>query len=109
MPLRQVKVEYDQYELRRRLVSQFDLFLSDGRIAGHMLQLLGKEVYKRRKWVSCLWWDFILIVGRDVGTVQNLNSSVNFQVQSPSTKFSSKTYVSSEASKICYMHVFSII
>jgi hypothetical protein len=42
-------VEYDQYELRRRLVSQFDLFLADGRIAGHMLELLGKEVYKRRK------------------------------------------------------------
>jgi len=49
MPLRQVKVEYDQYELRRRLVSQFDLFLSDGRIAGHMLHLLGKEVYRKRK------------------------------------------------------------
>lgn len=49
MPLRQLKVEYDQYELRRRLVSQFDLFLSDGRIAGHTLELLGKEVYKRRK------------------------------------------------------------
>lgn len=49
MPLRQVRVEYEQYELRRRLVSQFDLFLSDGRIAGHIIRLLGKEIYKRRK------------------------------------------------------------
>jgi len=49
MPLRQVRVEYDQYELRRRLVSQFDLFLSDGRIAGQMLHLLGREVYRKRK------------------------------------------------------------
>jgi len=49
MPLRQVKVEYDQYELRRRLVSQFDLFLADGRVAGHMLHLLGREVYRKRK------------------------------------------------------------
>jgi len=49
MPLRQVKVEYDQYELRRRLLSQFDLFLSDGRIAGRMLHLLGREVYRKRK------------------------------------------------------------
>ena len=49
MPLRQVKVEYDQYELRRRLVNQFDFFLSDGRIAGHILHLLGREVYRKRK------------------------------------------------------------
>jgi ribosome biogenesis protein UTP30 len=62
MPLRQVRVEYDQYELRRRLVSQFDLFLSDGRIAGHMLHLLGKEVYKRRKSVPLSLMDFYVFV-----------------------------------------------
>jgi hypothetical protein len=62
MPLRQVRVEYDQYELRRRLVSQFDLFLSDGRIAGHMLHLLGKEVYKRRKWVSLALMGFCVFL-----------------------------------------------
>ncbi|KAJ4444347.1 hypothetical protein ANN_06139 [Periplaneta americana] len=49
MPLRQVRVEYDQYELRRRLVDQYDLFLCDGRISGHILHLLGKEVYRKRK------------------------------------------------------------
>lgn len=61
MPLRQVRVEYEQYELRRRLVSQFDLFLSDGRIAGHIIRLLGKEIYKRRKWVPVALMDFCIL------------------------------------------------
>lgn len=49
IPLNQVRTEYDQYELKRSLVNSYDGFLVDGRIAGHMAHLLGKEFYKRRK------------------------------------------------------------
>ncbi|XP_043263628.1 ribosomal L1 domain-containing protein 1-like isoform X1 [Colletes gigas] len=49
IPMNQVKTEYDQYELKRKLVGSYDHFLVDGKIAGHLSHLLGKEFYKRRK------------------------------------------------------------
>ncbi|XP_076379258.1 ribosomal L1 domain-containing protein 1 [Megalopta genalis] len=45
----QVKTEYDQYELKRKLLGSYDHFLVDGKIAGHLSHLLGKEFYKKRK------------------------------------------------------------
>lgn len=47
--MNQVKTEYDQYELKRKLVSSYDHFLVDGKIAGHLSHLLGREFYKKRK------------------------------------------------------------
>ena len=47
--MNQVKTEYDQYELKRKLVGSYDYFLVDGKIAGHLSHLLGKEFYKKRK------------------------------------------------------------
>ncbi|XP_034193427.1 ribosomal L1 domain-containing protein 1 [Osmia lignaria lignaria] len=49
IPMNQVKTEYDQYELKRKLVNSYDYFLVDGKIAGHLSHLLGKEFYKKRK------------------------------------------------------------
>ncbi|XP_053975192.1 ribosomal L1 domain-containing protein CG13096-like [Hylaeus volcanicus] len=49
LPLNQVKTEYDQYELKRKLVASYDHFLVDGKIAGHLSHLLGKQFYKKRK------------------------------------------------------------
>lgn len=49
IPMNQVKTEYDQYELKRKLVGSYDYFLVDGKIAGHLSHLLGKEFYKKRK------------------------------------------------------------
>lgn len=49
IPMNRVKTEYDQFELKRKLVASYDHFLVDGRIAGHMNHLLGKEFYKKRK------------------------------------------------------------
>ncbi|XP_076763842.1 ribosomal L1 domain-containing protein CG13096 [Xylocopa sonorina] len=49
IPMNQVKTEYDQYELKRKLVDSYDYFLVDGKIAGHLSHLLGKEFYKKRK------------------------------------------------------------
>ncbi|KAL2730691.1 ribosomal L1 domain-containing protein [Vespula squamosa] len=49
IPINQVKTEYDQYELKRKLVASYDYFLVDGRIAGHISHLLGKIFYKKRK------------------------------------------------------------
>ncbi|KOC65137.1 Ribosomal L1 domain-containing protein [Habropoda laboriosa] len=49
IPLNQVKTEYDQYELKRKLVGSYDYFLVDGKIAGHLSHLLGRDFYKKRK------------------------------------------------------------
>ncbi|CAK9803865.1 Ribosomal L1 domain-containing protein CG13096 [Anthophora plagiata] len=49
IPMNQVKTEYDQYELKRKLVGSYDYFLVDGKIAGHLSHLLGKEFYRKRK------------------------------------------------------------
>ncbi|XP_034938974.1 ribosomal L1 domain-containing protein CG13096-like [Chelonus insularis] len=43
IPMNQVKNEYNQYEMRRKLARLYDFFLVDGRIAGHMTHLLGKS------------------------------------------------------------------
>lgn len=42
MPLRQLRVEYDQFELQRRLLTLYDTLLVDTRICTYVLQLLGK-------------------------------------------------------------------
>ncbi|XP_076289276.1 ribosomal L1 domain-containing protein 1 [Lasioglossum baleicum] len=47
--LNQVKTEHDQYELKKKLVGSYDHFLVDGKIAGHLSHLLGKEFHKKRK------------------------------------------------------------
>ncbi|XP_014612986.1 PREDICTED: ribosomal L1 domain-containing protein CG13096-like [Polistes canadensis] len=49
IPMNQLKTEYDQYELKRKLVASYDHFLVDGRIAGHVSHLLGKIFYNKRK------------------------------------------------------------
>lgn len=49
IPLTQVKVEFDQYELKRKLLSSYDFFLTDGKIAGHLSHLLGKPFITKRK------------------------------------------------------------
>ncbi|XP_044733250.1 ribosomal L1 domain-containing protein 1 [Chrysoperla carnea] len=49
IPMRQVKVEYDQFELRRKLLGQFDYFLADARISKHLNQKLGKIFTNKRK------------------------------------------------------------
>lgn len=49
IPMNRVKTEYDQFELKRKLVGSYDCFLVDGRIAGHMSHLLGKQFFARRR------------------------------------------------------------
>ncbi|KAJ9577638.1 hypothetical protein L9F63_005825, partial [Diploptera punctata] len=48
-PLNQINTEYDRYELKRNLVNQFDIFLADGRITGHVQGLIGKPIHMKRK------------------------------------------------------------
>ncbi|XP_067005337.2 ribosomal L1 domain-containing protein 1 isoform X2 [Anabrus simplex] len=54
IPVRQLKVEYDQYEMKRRLCDQFDCFLSEAKVSGHVRHLLGKEFVKKRKYPTPL-------------------------------------------------------
>ncbi|XP_068631630.1 ribosomal L1 domain-containing protein CG13096 [Battus philenor] len=47
LPLRQLKVEYDQYELKRRLLTQHDFIMVDTRVLTHASHLLGKMFFKK--------------------------------------------------------------
>ncbi|KAK7863245.1 hypothetical protein R5R35_001455 [Gryllus longicercus] len=47
--LRQLKTEYEQYEMKRALCNSFDVFLSDAKVCGHISHLLGKTFYDRKK------------------------------------------------------------
>ncbi|XP_001603368.1 ribosomal L1 domain-containing protein CG13096 [Nasonia vitripennis] len=49
IPINQVKTEYRQFEMRRRLFNSYDHFLVDGRISGHIAHLLGKQFREKRK------------------------------------------------------------
>jgi len=49
IPINRMKTEFDQFELKKKLLSSYDHFLVDGRIAGHIAHLLGKLFFKRRK------------------------------------------------------------
>lgn len=47
LPLRQLKVEYDQFELKRRLLTQHDFIMVDTRVLNHASHLLGKMFFKK--------------------------------------------------------------
>ena len=49
IPLRELKVEYKQFESKIQLCNKFDLFLADDRIIRLLPQFLGKNFYKRKK------------------------------------------------------------
>lgn len=49
MPLRELLTEYGEYELKRRLVELYDVFLVDGRISGRVSRSLGSIFYQKRK------------------------------------------------------------
>lgn len=47
IPLRQIKVEYDQYELKRKLLTQHDFIMVDTRVLSHASHLLGNMFFKK--------------------------------------------------------------
>ncbi|KAL4712288.1 hypothetical protein ACJJTC_004050 [Scirpophaga incertulas] len=47
LPLRQLKVEYDQFELKRRLMTQHDFIMIDTRILNNACHILGKMFFKK--------------------------------------------------------------
>lgn len=47
LPMRQLRVEYDQYELKRRLLTQHDFIMVDTRVLNHVSHLLGKMFFKK--------------------------------------------------------------
>jgi len=49
IPVIQLKREYHDFEMQRKLCDSFDLFLCDDRISKFMPKLLGKTFYKKRK------------------------------------------------------------
>ncbi|XP_011494469.1 PREDICTED: ribosomal L1 domain-containing protein CG13096 [Ceratosolen solmsi marchali] len=57
IPMNQVKTEYRQFEMRRRLLNSYDYFLVDGRISGHMAHLLGKTFREKRKLPTSIHMD----------------------------------------------------
>jgi ribosome biogenesis protein UTP30 len=49
IPLRELKVEYKQYESKAKLCHRFDRFLADERIVRFLPPFLGKAFYKRKR------------------------------------------------------------
>ncbi|CAG4979999.1 unnamed protein product [Colias eurytheme] len=47
LPMRQLRVEYDQFELRRRLMTQHDFIMVDTRVLNHVSHLLGTMFFKK--------------------------------------------------------------
>ncbi|KAF9424025.1 hypothetical protein HW555_000734 [Spodoptera exigua] len=47
LPVRQLKVEYDQFELKRRLLTQHDFIMVDTRVLNHVSHMLGKMFFKK--------------------------------------------------------------
>lgn len=47
LPIRQLRVEYDQFELKRRLLTQHDFIMVDTRVLNHVSHLLGKMFFKK--------------------------------------------------------------
>ncbi|XP_041978213.1 ribosomal L1 domain-containing protein CG13096-like [Aricia agestis] len=47
LPMRQLRVEYDQYELKRRLLTLHDFIMVDTRVLNHVSHLLGKIFFKK--------------------------------------------------------------
>lgn len=54
MPLYRLKTEYDTFELKRRLVELYDVFLVDGKISGYTKKILGKIFMQKRKLPTCI-------------------------------------------------------
>ncbi|VVC87308.1 ribosomal L1 domain-containing protein CG13096 [Leptidea sinapis] len=48
LPMRQLRVEYDQFELKRRLMTQHDCIMVDNRILSHVTHLLGSKFLKKQ-------------------------------------------------------------
>uniref|UniRef100_A0A2M3Z524 Putative ribosomal l1 domain-containing protein n=1 Tax=Anopheles braziliensis TaxID=58242 RepID=A0A2M3Z524_9DIPT len=49
IPFQQLKQDYRQYEMRRKLVHRFERFLVDARIGGHVFSALGVHFTRRNK------------------------------------------------------------
>lgn len=47
IPIRQLKVEYDQFELKRRLLTQHDFIMVDTRVLSHVSHILGNMFFKK--------------------------------------------------------------
>ncbi|CAH2236823.1 jg8574 [Pararge aegeria aegeria] len=47
LPMRQLRVEYDQYELKRRLLTQHDFIMVDNRVLNHVSHILGKMFFAK--------------------------------------------------------------
>lgn len=45
--MRQLRVEYDQFELKRRLLTQHDFIMVDTRVLSHVSHILGKMFFKK--------------------------------------------------------------
>lgn len=49
MPFYQLKTEYGEFELKRKLVELYDAFLVDAKVSGYVVKKLGKIFMEKRK------------------------------------------------------------
>lgn len=49
MPVRQLRVDFDQMEMKRRLLTQYDFFLADARVSGLLAHKLGMTFFRKNQ------------------------------------------------------------
>ena len=49
MPLKQLKLEYKEYESKRNLLGMYDVFLADARIMRLLPSQLGRHFFKQKR------------------------------------------------------------
>lgn len=49
IPLKMLRREYSQYEMRHKLCNRFDVFLTDARVSHYLVKLLGRDAAYTRK------------------------------------------------------------
>ncbi|KAI4457020.1 ribosomal protein l7ae family member [Holotrichia oblita] len=78
MTLYQLKTEYNEFELKRKLVELYDMFLMDGKIGGYVVKKLGKIFMEKRKLPIPVRLD-----------ATSLKEHINFALRKTSTNFHS--------------------
>ncbi len=55
IPIAKLKTNYKSYELKRRLSSSYDVFLTDKRLYHMLSRLLGKKFFEKKKCLFLCW------------------------------------------------------
>jgi len=61
VPLKQLKLEYKEYESKRNLLAMYDMFLADARIVRLLPSHLGRHFFKRKRLILWQIYQFYIL------------------------------------------------